>query len=114
MPSNGNCKHYKHSYRYFRFPCCGKCDPCDDCHLEKEKHEMILAKNMLCGFCSYEQPIKDQCMRCGKILTKKVNLGGKHWEGGQGCRNKTFMSKKDSHKFAGLSKTVSKSNTKHK
>lgn len=72
---------------------------------------MILAKTMICGFCSYEQPIKDQCMRCGKILTRQTILGGRHWEGGKGCRNKTFMSKKDPHKFSGLSKTTSKKKT---
>lgn len=69
---------------------------------------------MLCGFCSYEQPIKDQCMRCGKVLTKKTNIGGKHWEGGKGCRNKSTMSKKDSHKFAGLAKTSSRHKTQNK
>ena len=69
---------------------------------------MIIGKNMICGFCSYEQPTKDQCMRCGKILTKKANTGGKHWEGGKGCRNQKTMSKKDPHKYAGIGKTTSK------
>ena len=73
---------------------------------------MILAKNMICGFCSYEQTIKDQCMRCGKLLTKKTSLGGKHWEGGKGCRNQQFMSKKDSHKFSVINKTIPKKATK--
>ena len=47
-------------------------------------------------------------MRCGKILTKQANTGGKHWEGGKGCRNQKTMSKKDPHKYAGIGKTVSK------
>ncbi len=40
LPNNGACKHYKSSFRYFRFPCCGKAFPCDDCHDATEKHEM--------------------------------------------------------------------------
>jgi len=40
LPNNGSCKHYKGSNRYFRFPCCGKAYPCDDCHNRVEKHEM--------------------------------------------------------------------------
>lgn len=32
LPKNGACSHYKHSYRFFRFPCCGKAFPCDICH----------------------------------------------------------------------------------
>lgn len=25
LPHNGTCKHYRHSYRWLRFPCCGEC-----------------------------------------------------------------------------------------
>jgi hypothetical protein len=34
LPDNGACKHYRHSYRWLRFPCCGKCGrPCPwPCH----------------------------------------------------------------------------------
>ena len=42
LPNNGSCKHYKGSNRYFRFPCCGKCYACDDCHSKVEKHEMMV------------------------------------------------------------------------
>lgn len=28
---HGICKHYKHSYRWFKFPC-GNVFPCDVCH----------------------------------------------------------------------------------
>ena len=39
-----------------RFPCCGKCYPCDKCHEEAEDgHEMEQATRMICGFCSKEQ-----------------------------------------------------------
>jgi CHY zinc finger. len=40
LPNNGACKHYKNSHRFFRFPCCGKAYPCDDCHNKVEKHDM--------------------------------------------------------------------------
>ncbi|XP_047139512.1 MATH and LRR domain-containing protein PFE0570w isoform X2 [Hydra vulgaris] len=57
LPENGACKHYKKSYRWFRFPCCGKVFPCDKCHEESSNdgHEMLLATKMLCGFCAKEQ-----------------------------------------------------------
>ena len=91
----------------FRFPCCGKAYPCDDCHNDVEKeHDMELAKHMICGFCAQEQAIFDNCCRCGKTLTKTTSSKS-HWEGGNGCRNKTTMSKKENKKFSGLSKTLS-------
>ncbi len=76
---------------------------------------MILAKGMICGYCSTEQPIKDSCNKCGNMVTK-VGVKKAHWEGGKGCRDKKSMSNKDSHKFAGTAKTVSKkklANQKH-
>jgi hypothetical protein len=45
LPNLGGCKHYKNSNRYFRFPCCGKAYPCDDCHSKVEKHEMQVYLN---------------------------------------------------------------------
>lgn len=55
LPSFGTCKHYKKSYRWLRFPCCGKAYPCDACHDANEDHEMKLANRMICGFCCKEQ-----------------------------------------------------------
>ena len=56
LPENGTCKHYKKSFRWMRFPCCGKCYPCDKCHEDAEGgHEMEQATRMICGFCSKEQ-----------------------------------------------------------
>ncbi len=46
LPSNGCCKHYKGSNRYFRFQCCGKAYPCDECHNRVEKHEMEVMINI--------------------------------------------------------------------
>jgi len=106
LPNNGSCKHYKGSNRYFRFPCCGKCYACDDCHGKVEKHEMMMAKNMICGWCSSEQPVGDTCKRCAKAVTKIVRRTA-FWEGGQGTRNVAAMSRKDPHKFRGIGKTVS-------
>ena len=44
LPANGTCKHYGKSYRWFRFPCCGRVYPCDVCHEEKkgDKHELVV------------------------------------------------------------------------
>ena len=56
LPENGACKHYKKSFRWLRFPCCGKTYPCDECHDESEPdHEMKYAIRMICGFCCKEQ-----------------------------------------------------------
>lgn len=107
LPDNGTCKHYKKSYRWFRFPCCGKAYPCDTCHDEKEDHMMTLANRMICGYCCKEQQFaaEKSCIACDKSLTRKC---GSHWEGGKGCRDKSKMSKNDSQKYANLNKTVSK------
>lgn len=35
LPENGTCKHYRKSYRWFRFSCCGIAYPCDVCHDEQ-------------------------------------------------------------------------------
>ncbi|XP_035225906.1 uncharacterized protein LOC118198357 isoform X2 [Stegodyphus dumicola] len=93
LPQCGACKHYKKSFRWLRFPCCGRVYPCDVCHNEKETdHEMKFASRMICGFCAKEQPYsKDKpCFGCSADLTKKA---GSHWEGGKGCRNKIQMSR---------------------
>ncbi|XP_015912363.2 uncharacterized protein [Parasteatoda tepidariorum] len=108
LPDFGTCKHYKKSYRWLRFPCCGRLYPCDICHDEKENdHEMKFASRMICGFCSKEQPYSKEkpCSSCSGSMTSK---SGAHWEGGKGCRNKIKMAKDDKHKYSGTSKTVSK------
>ncbi|XP_033761437.1 uncharacterized protein LOC117343204 [Pecten maximus] len=108
LPDNGTCKHYKKSFRWFRFPCCGKCYACDLCHEEGEDgHEMVLANRMICGFCCREQPfaLEKPCMSCGHSMTKSTTS---HWEGGLGCRDKIRMSKNDSQKYANMNKTTSR------
>ncbi|XP_057305511.1 uncharacterized protein LOC130642510 [Hydractinia symbiolongicarpus] len=112
LPDNGTCKHYKKSYRWLRFPCCGKLYPCDKCHDEKEEgnHEQKFATRMLCGFCSKEQPFsKDKpCVHCNANLTRSKSA---HWEGGKGCRDRTKMARDDRHKTAGTGKTISRKKT---
>ncbi|XP_060075986.1 uncharacterized protein LOC132555651 [Ylistrum balloti] len=111
LPDNGTCKHYKKSFRWFRFPCCGKCYACDLCHEEGEDgHEMLLANRMICGFCCREQPfaLEKPCISCGHSMTKTTTS---HWEGGMGCRDKIRMNKNDSQKYSNMNKTVSRKAT---
>jgi len=114
LPKDGTCKHYKKSFRWLRFPCCGKAYPCDECHDEKEDHEMQFANRMICGFCAKEQAFaaNRDCTMCGSNMTKKT---GSHWEGGKGCRDVIKMSRGDKKKYANSNKTMSKkSQTKPK
>lgn len=106
LPEFGTCRHYKHSYRWLRFPCCGKVYPCDVCHDKKEDHEMTFANRMICGHCCKEQNYSPDrpCTSCGQHMTK---IRSSHWEGGQGCRDKIAMSKGDSAKHRNQSKTTS-------
>ncbi|KHN75429.1 Uncharacterized protein C18H10.09 [Toxocara canis] len=109
LPDHGTCKHYKKSYRWLRFPCCGKLYPCDSCHDENElDHEMKFATRMVCGFCSKEQPFQKAkpCIRCSENVTR---VKTSHWEGGKGCRDQNLMSRNDDRKYANSRmKTVSK------
>ena len=113
LPALGTCKHYKHSYRWFRFSCCNKLFPCDECHDEAiAGHKSEIAKTVLCGHCAFEQVVSKMCVKCGKSFTKNEAKQG-FWEGGKGCRNKSKMSSKDSHKYTGSAlKTVSRRKVK--
>jgi len=106
LPNNGTCIHYKLSYRWFRFPCCGKAFPCDECHDSASNHESVYAKNIICGFCSLEQPAANSSCKCGKSMNKKVNTV--FWEGGSGCRDWSKMNNKDSHKFKNMNRELKK------
>ncbi|KAL8577997.1 hypothetical protein ACOMHN_048773 [Nucella lapillus] len=113
LPNFGTCRHYKKSYRWLRFPCCGKCYPCDVCHDSQEDHEMTLANRMVCGFCCKEQPYAADrpCKGCNMNMTR---VHTKHWEGGQGCRDKISMARNDKQKYRNESKTISKHSQKVK
>ena len=112
LPDFGACKHYRHSLRWFRFSCCNKIFPCDICHDEASDHNNEFAKTILCGFCACEQSSSNKvCQKCGKLFSKSEG-GKKFWEGGKGCRDPKFMNARDSHKFTGLNKTISRKQQK--
>ncbi|CAD26067.1 putative zinc finger protein [Encephalitozoon cuniculi GB-M1] len=94
LPGKGTCKHYRKSYRWFRFPCCGSLYPCDICHDEESGHACQMANKMVCGLCSKEQGVNKECP-CGMNLKKSTSF----WEGGKGSRNKATMSRKDKKKY---------------
>ena len=104
LPERGTCKHYRKSFRWLRFPCCGKVFACDTCHDEAtaDGHASQWATRMICGHCSREQPFSDNKCTCGGYPTD--NRASSFWEGGKGTRNTATMSKKDSHKYRGQTK----------
>ncbi|GIL53720.1 hypothetical protein Vafri_9168, partial [Volvox africanus] len=113
LPALGTCKHYRHSYRWLRFPCCGMRFPCDLCHEDavSDGHPARWAQRMVCGFCSSEQPLALGCRVCGHQLAgSSANPSGRStrfWEGGTGCRDPRRLDKKDPHKWRGRNKTIS-------
>ncbi|KAI7775405.1 hypothetical protein LA080_006828 [Diaporthe eres] len=97
LPNKGVCKHYRKSYRWFRFSCCQKVHSCDKCHDETEDHPNEWANRMICGYCSREQKYTPgSCTFCGRDLVSKARTG--FWEGGKGTRDRVFMSRKDPRK----------------
>lgn len=97
LPGKGTCKHYKKSYRWLRFSCCGSLYPCDICHDEQSGHKAETAFRMVCRLCSKEQSAKQDCS-CGMDLKRKH---AQFWEGGKGNRDRITMSRKDSKKYKG-------------
>lgn len=95
LPNKGTCKHYKKSFRWFRFSCCNSLYPCDICHNDLANHPVEEAKRMVCGLCSKEQSVKKEC-DCGMSLN---TVHKQFWEGGKGNREKATMSKKDTKKY---------------
>ncbi|KAK2197632.1 bifunctional Zinc finger [Babesia duncani] len=78
LPNLGTCSHYQKSFRWFRFPCCGKMFPCDVCHNEKSDHANDLANIILCGHCSTQQAVSNKnCKNCGKGFTAS---NSSYWE----------------------------------
>lgn len=94
LPDKGTCRHYRKSYRWFRFPCCRSLYPCDICHDEQSGHAHQIANKMVCGLCSREQSVRKEC-ECGMNLKKTTSF----WEGGKGSRDKGTMSRKDRKKY---------------
>lgn len=105
LPDRGTCKHYRKSFRWFRFPCCGKAYPCDTCHDEDPSnagHKAEWASRHICGLCSREFPVSQKECPCGAEPANTRHSA--HWEGGKGMRDQTRMSRKDSKKYRNLTK----------
>ena len=71
--------------RWLRFPCCGRRFACDLCHEEQtDGHEMKWAQRMVCGYCSTEQPLGEQCKHCGKRIARSargaIGAATTHWQ----------------------------------
>lgn len=114
LPNKGICEHYRHSFRWFRFQCCGKVFPCDVCHDSSDCAQANLGKiasRMICGLCSKEQSSAVKQCACGNEVGRKKILTS-HWEGGAGCRDTSKMSVTDKKKFRGLNKTESKKHSR--
>ncbi len=109
LPLNGACAHYKKSFRWYRFPCCGMAFPCDECHDVDpiaKSHPVEWATRFICGFCSREQSISvKECPECGKDTSAAGRKKTAFWEGGKGTRNQIFMSRKDSKKYKDYSRS---------
>ncbi|KAA6418012.1 MAG: hypothetical protein FRX49_12012 [Trebouxia sp. A1-2] len=118
LPYMGTCKHYHHSHRWLRFPCCGRRFACDLCHEEQtDGHEMKWAQRMVCGYCSTEQALGEQCKHCGKRIARSakgaLDAVTTHWQGGEGCRDKRTMDRRDAAKYRNSKhKSVSKKATR--
>ena len=112
LPERGACSHFKQSYRWLRFPCCGLAFPCPECHDCAQSHPHERAKRMLCGHCSREQPFTNApCVACGEELRKRAARTA-HWEGGEGQRVQALLSSKDRRKFTGRAKVASAKGTR--
>jgi uncharacterized CHY-type Zn-finger protein len=106
LPQNGVCAHYRRSFRWFRFACCGRVHACDRCHDAAEDHVGERAERMLCGWCSREQRLPselgagvDACRFCGRGVVGRASGKTGFWEGGRGTRSKRLMNKNDVRKW---------------
>lgn len=100
LPNNGACAHYRHSYRWFRFGCCGRVYPCDRCHDQAEAHVNEHADRMICGWCSREQRFRaEDCAICARSVIRRRKAAGGFWEGGRGTRERGLMSRKEPRKY---------------
>lgn len=103
LPQMGACRHFKKSYKWYRFSCCGRAFPCPECHVESGCPAAALgahASRMICGKCSMEQTY-NPARPCEKCNFSMRALGSAHWDDGAGTRNLTAMSTKDAKKFKG-------------
>jgi hypothetical protein len=106
LPEYGACSHYRKSFRWFRFPCCGRAYPCDECHAADQKHEAEWASRQICGYCSREFSTSQKYCECGEVPGGSPRHTA-HWEGGKGARDQNMMSRKDRKKYRNQEKTLS-------
>ncbi len=68
LPLKGACKHYKLSFRWIRYGCCGRVFSCDECHAlgSIRPHDKVNGITMICGYCASEQLMSDNCSKCLK------------------------------------------------
>lgn len=105
LPNSGSCKHFRKSYRWFRFSCCNAVYSCPECHdsLTAPHHYAEAASAQICGYCRKEQPIraaKPECVACASELTgKRKGASGRFWEGGKGARDQVRMARNESRKY---------------
>ena len=127
LPNKGACKHFRKSYRFFRFPCCGRAFACPVCHeiggtslplplslclVHQHNSQQptgcdmangtysVRATHEICGKCSVEQKIEGDFQVCSAC---KFNMGKRRgraqfWSGGGGVRDNASLSKKDRRK----------------
>jgi len=114
LPAQGTCKHFKHSYRWLRFPCCGLAFACPACHDDASDHHYEFARRMICGHCAREQPFANApCVACSRSLGRNSGPIPRFWEGGKGQRDRRFMSRRDPRKFKDpAAKTKSRRSTR--
>lgn len=102
LPKNGVCKHFKYSFRWFKFPCCQRLFPCMICHDDNTDHPSQKGELYVCGFCGSLQKLggKEVCKKCGSSVNG-LEGNKRFWEGGKGCRNADKMSRNDKRKHRG-------------
>ncbi|BFZ52989.1 hypothetical protein PYCC9005_000011 [Savitreella phatthalungensis] len=100
LPDEGRCKHFRKSYRWLRFGCCGRVFACDRCHDALADHIVSdQARSQICGRCSRESAIlaaDKPCPYCGRPFYKRRRAG--FWEGGKGVRERQLLNRNDPRK----------------
>ncbi|KAF6263125.1 hypothetical protein COO60DRAFT_1458231 [Scenedesmus sp. NREL 46B-D3] len=90
LPHNGACKHYRHSYRWLRFPCWGSATHATSVMRRRQQTGTM-------------QPLDKACRHCGKRLASSAaqptGRNTQFWEGGKGCRDVKRLDRRDAHKY---------------
>lgn len=101
LPDEGRCRHFRKSYRWLRFGCCGRVYACDRCHDALSDHVVDdQARSQICGRCSRESAIlaaDRPCPHCGRPFYTRRKAG--YWEGGKGTRDQRLLNRNDPRKY---------------